>query len=227
MTRGGHRPGAGSPVNEDPKKHTVRLTDSEKDFIEFSRIKLIDLRKLKKSLLAILVMFIFSMPVNALTLKATVEYTVDSARVVAFQDTNITIPTNEFSGYMSDIFYYSNIEALKAGKLSAGIGFNRRLVPFYLGKKLAYYGVQTEDQPNKKFYYDLKGHLIKYEISTNNGAYPYKSICYDTNGKLLNIHLIVSANESFIFDENKNLIGHWLNNQCYDEKGNVTVTRHL
>ena len=36
MTRGGKRPGAGRPINKDPKKHTVRLTDSEKDFIDLN-----------------------------------------------------------------------------------------------------------------------------------------------------------------------------------------------
>ena len=106
MTRGGYRPGAGRPINKDPKKHTIRLTDSEKDFIEFSRIKLIDLRKLKKSLLVILAMLLLAMPGYPLTLKASVEYTVDNARVIAFQDTNISIPKSEFSGVLSDIYYY-------------------------------------------------------------------------------------------------------------------------
>jgi hypothetical protein len=228
MTRGGKRPGAGRPVNNDPKKHTIRLTDTEKDFIEFSRIKAIDLNKLKKSLLVVFAMFIFAMPVNALTLKTSVEYTVDSACLVAFENTNLTIPKSEFNSYTYDVFYYSNLEALKARKYSAGLGFTRKLVPFYTkGNVLTYYGVQTEDQPNKKFYYDLKGKLIKYEVSTFNGTYPYKNIAYDEKGKLLNIHLIVSEKESFIFDENKKLIGHWINNQCYDENGKLTVARHL
>ena len=109
MTRGGQRPGAGRPINKDPKKHTVRLTDSEKDFIDFSRIKLIDLRKLKKSLLIIFAMLIFAMPGYPLTLQASVEYTVDSARIVAFENTDLTISKSEFNGVLSDIYYYSNI----------------------------------------------------------------------------------------------------------------------
>lgn len=227
MTRGGSRPGAGRPVNNDPKKHTVRLTDSEKDFIDFSRIKLIDLRKLKKSLLVILTMFIFTMPGYSLTLKASIEYTVDSARIVAFEDTDLTISKSEFSGVLSDVFYYSNIEAIKAGRTSAGIGFTRKLVPFYdKNNKLSFYGVQTEDQPNKKLYYSPTGKLLKYEINTFKGVYPYKTIAYDTKGQLLNINLVVSDFEAFIFDKNKKLIAHWLNNKCYNEKGEVDLTKH-
>lgn len=226
MTRGGQRQGAGRPINKDPKKHTVRLTDSEKDFIDFSRIKLIDLRKLKKSLLVILAMFIFSMPGYSMTLKGGVEYTVDSARIVAFENTDLTIPKSEFIGLMSDIYYYSNIEAIKAGKLSAGIGFNRKLVPFYdKNNKLSFYGVVTEDQPNKKLYYSPTGKLLKYEINTFNGVYPYKTIAYNTKGQLLNINLVVSDHEAFVFNKEKKLIAHWLNNKCYNEKGEVDLTK--
>lgn len=226
MTRGGYRPGAGRPVNKDPKKHTIRLTDSEKDFIEFSRIKLIDLRKLKKSLLVILAMFLLSMPGYPLTLKASVEYTVDNARVIAFQDTNISIPKSEFSGVLSDIYYYSNIEAINAGRLTAGIGFSRKLVPFYdKNNKLSFYGVQTEDQPDKKLYYSPAGKLLKYELNTFNGVYPYKTIAYDTKGQLININLVVSDHEAFVFNKDKKLIAHWLYDKCYNEKGEVDLTK--
>lgn len=226
MTRGGYRPGAGRPVNKDPKKHTIRLTDSEKDFIEFSRIKLIDLRKLKKSLLVILAMLLLSMPGYPLTLKASVEYTVDNARVIAFQDTNISIPKSEFSGVLSDIYYYSNIEAINAGRLTAGIGFSRKLVPFYdKNNKLSFYGVQTEDQPDKKLYYSPAGKLLKYELNTFNGVYPYKTIAYDTKGQLININLVVSDHEAFVFNKDKKLIAHWLYDKCYNEKGEVDLTK--
>lgn len=226
MTRGGPRPGAGRPETKDPKIHTIRLTNSEKEFIEFSRIKKINLTKLKKSLLVLVAIFMLAMPANATTLKAGIEYTVDSARVVAFQDTDITIPTSEFSGVLSDIFYYSNIEAIKAGRNTAGIGFTRKLVPFYdKNNKLSFYGVQTEDQPNKKLYYSPTGKLLKYEINTFKGVYPYKTIAYDTKGHLLNINLVVSDNEAFIFNKDKKLIAHWLDNKCYNEKGEVDLTK--
>lgn len=228
MTRGGIRPGAGRP-HKNPKEaleHVLRVTASEKEFIEFSRIKKIDLTKLKKTLLAIVFIFIFSMPVSGYTLKGGVEYTVDSARVVAFQDTDLTIPKSEFSGILLDVFYYSNIEAIKAGKTTAGIGFTRKLVPFYdKNNKLSFYGVKTEDQPNKKLYYSPTGKLLKYELNTFNGIYPYKTIAYDTKGQLLNINLVISEHEAFVFDKNKNLIAHWLYDKCYNEKGEIDLTK--
>lgn len=226
MTRGGSRPGAGRPKIKDPKICPVKLTVTEKDFIEFSRIKKIDLAKLKKSLLAFLVMLLLSMPVFSETLKAGIEYTVDSARLIAFQNTDLTIPTKEFSGVLSDIYYYSNIEAIKNGQLKAGLGFSRKLIPFYdKNNKLSFYGVQTEDQPNKKLYYSPTGKLLKYEINTFKDVYPYKTIAYDTKGKLININLVISQNEAFIFNKDKKLIAHWLYDTCYNEKGEVDLTK--
>lgn len=181
---------------------------------------------MNKLLTLLFLILISSMPVNSEMLKASLEYTVDSARLVAFQDTNLTIPTKEFSGYISDIFYYSNIESIKNGKQNVGIGFSRKLVPFYdKHNKLSFYGVQTEDQPNKKFYYSPTGKLLKYEINTFNNIYPYKTIAYDTKGNLLNINLITSKDETFIFNKDKKLIAHWLYNTCYNEKGEIDLTK--
>ncbi|MBR2525065.1 hypothetical protein IKE67_01225 [bacterium] len=186
----------------------------------------INLEKLKNTLLIIFAMLFLSMPAYSLTLETGIEYTVDQARIVAFKDTELTIPTSEFSTYIYDIFYYSNIDAIKAGKLTAGIGFRRELVPFYNKKnKFIGYGVKTEDEPNKKFYYTIQGKLFKYEISTFNGTYPYKNIAYDEKGNFMNIHLFISEKESFIFDKDKKLLGHWLNDKCYDDKGDITLTR--
>ena len=226
MTRGGQRPGAGRPINKDPKKHTVRLTDSEKDFIDFSRIKLIDLRKLKKSLLVILALFIFVMPVNAEVFKLSAEYTVDEARIIAFDNSEMTIPVSEFNLDIFDNYYYTNITAIKAGKTIAGYGYKRKLVPFYdKHKKLSFYGVQSEYSPNKKFYYSPAGRLLKYEYNTFKGTYPYKTVAYDRKGRLTNINLIVSDNEVFIFNKNKKLIAHWVGDTCYNENGEIDLTR--
>ena len=183
---------------------------------------------MKKLFLVISVFLLCTMPVSAITLKGSVEYTVDTARAIAFENASYTIPTSEFNSYLLDIFYYSNIKAIKNGQYNISIGHSRRLVPFFSkNNKLLSYGVQTEDQPNKKYYYDLNGRLIKYEINTFNGTYPYKTTAYDKKGKLLNIHLLISEKESFIFDKNEKLLGHWLNDKCYNEKGKIILTRRL
>ncbi len=230
MTRGGKRPGAGRPqIN--PKEallHVLRVSSCEKDFIQFARLKKIDLIKLKKTLLVIFFLFIFAMPANAYTLKGGVEYTVDTARIAAFENISPEIPLSEIKHYLRDMFYFSNIEALNQGKLIAGLGFKRKLVPFYnKNKKLSFYGVQTEDEPEKKLYYSTSGRLLKYEINTFKGTYPYRTVAYDTKGRLISINFAVSENEAFIFDKNKKLIGHWIGNQCFDENGQKTITRRL
>ena len=226
MTRGGDRLGAGRPKVKPKEKlsHTVRLNDSEKDFILFSRAKKIDLTKLKKTLLVFATILFICMPVNAYTLQGGVEYTVDEARVVAFDNSPVKISKEEFSVNINDRFYFSSIGYIN-GRISEAVA--RKVVPFYENNKLSFYGVQYDQDPSKKYYYSPSGKLLKYEVNTFSGSYPYKTLAYDTQGKLLNINLVVSNQESFLFDKNKKLIGHWVNNQFYDANGNKDITRRL
>lgn len=225
MPKGGSRINAGRKIKLDEKlEFTKRLTKTENDFILFARDKKIDFAKLKKTLLVFATLFFICMPVNAYTLKGGVEYTVDKARIVAFDNAPQSINKNEFGAYLNDKFYFSSIGYIN-GNISVAVA--RKVVPFYDKGKLSFYGVQYDNGPGKKYYYSPKGKLLKYEINTFKGEYPYKTMAYDTQGKLLNINLVVSDHESFLFDKNKKLIGHWLNNQFYNSKGEKDITRRL
>ncbi len=225
MPKGGSRINAGRKIKLDEKlEFTKRLTKTENDFILFARDKKIDLAKLKKTLLVFATLFFICMPVNAYTLKGGVEYTVDKARIIAFDNAPQSINKNEFGAYLNDKFYFSSIGYIN-GNISVAVA--RKVVPFYDKGKLSFYGVQYDNDPSKKYYYSPKGKLLKYEINTFKGEYPYKTMAYDTQGKLLNINLVVSDHESFLFDKNKKLIGHWLNNQFYNSKGEKDITRRL
>ena len=225
MPKGGSRINAGRKIKlEEKLEFTKRLTKTENDFILFARDKKIDLAKLKKTLLVFATLFFICMPVNAYTLKGGVEYTVDKARIVAFDNAPQSINKNEFGAYLNDKFYFSSIGYIN-GNISVAVA--RKVVPFYDKGKLSFYGVQYDNDPSKKYYYSPKGKLLKYEINTFKGEYPYKTMAYDTQGKLLNINLVVSDHESFLFDKNKKLIGHWLNNQFYNSKGEKDITRRL
>ena len=226
MTRGGSRINAGRPAKAQKEKlnNTMRLNDTEKDFIIFSRVKKIDLAKLKKTLLVFVTLFFICMPANSYTLKGGVEYTVDKARIVAFDNAPQCINKSEFSAYLNDKFYFSSIGYIN-GNISVAVA--RKVVPFYDKGKLSFYGVQYDNDPSKKYYYSPKGKLLKYEINTFKGEYPYKTMAYDTQGKLLNINLVVSDHESFLFDKNKKLIGHWLNNHFYNAQGEKDIPRRL
>ena len=225
MPKGGSRINAGRKIKLDEKlEFTKRLTKTENDFILFARDKKIDLAKLKKTLLVFATLFFICMPVNAYTLKGGVEYTVDKARIIAFDNAPQSINKNEFGAYLNDKFYFSSIGYIN-GNISVAVA--RKVVPFYDKGKLSFYGVQYDDNPDKKYYYSPKGKLLKYEINTFKGEYPYKTMAYDTQGKLLNINLVVSSQESYLFDKNKKLIGHWINNQFYNTKGVKDITRRL
>lgn len=226
MPKGGSRINAGRKQRLNEKLEiTKRLTKTEDDFINFARLKNIDLKEIKKALLIIFAFLFICMPAHAYTLKGGVEYTVDSARIVAFDNTPLEISTKEFSKYDSDLYYFTAMDYL-SGKITEAVG--RKVIPFYeKNNKLSFYGVQYNNNPSKKYYYSPSGKLLKYEINTFSGSYPYKTLAYDTQGKLLNINLVVSDQESFLFDKNKKLIGHWVNNQFYDANGNKDITRRL
>lgn len=231
MTRGGSRINAGRPEKPLKEKlaHTMRLTGIEKDFIIFSRAKKIDLVKIKKTLAALVLLLFINMPANAVTLEASIEYTVDSARIVAFENTDLKISKSEFLNERYDPNFYNNtLVCIRSGATHDNFNRPRKIVPFYeKDGKLSFYGVQYDDTPAKKYYYSPAGTLLKYEVSNFNGTYPYKTMAYDIQGKLLNINLVVSPTESFLFDSKKNLLGHWLNNQFYDANGNLDITRRL
>ena len=231
MTRGGSRINAGRPAKPQKEKlaHLVRLTDTEKDFINFSRVKKIDLAKIKKTLAALALLCMLTMPAGALTLEASVEYTVDSARIIAFENTDLKIAKSEYLEERYDPYFYVNtMLCIRSGATHDDFQKPRKIVPFYeKDGKLSFYGVQYDDRPAKKYYYSPAGTLLKYEVSNFNGNYPYKTMAYDIKGNLININLVVSPTESFLFDSKKNLLGHWLNNQFYDEAGNLDITRRL
>lgn len=230
MGRGGVRNGAGRPQTN-PKEaleNVLRVTNSEKEFILFARGKKLDLRQIIKTLSALLLLVFLNMPANAMVLEARVEYTVDSARVVAFDNTELRIPKSEFYNDRYDPNFYNNtLGCIRSGITHDDFKRPRKIVPFYENNKLAFYGVQYDDMPAKKYYYSPTGILLKYEISNFTGAYPYKTMAYDTKGKLLNINLVVSATESYLFNANKDLIGHWINNQFYDANSNKDISRRL
>lgn len=225
MPKGGLRINAGRKIKLDEKLEiTKRLTKTEDDFINFARLKKIDLKEIKKTLLTVLTLFLFWMPAFSQTLTGGVEYTVDSARIVAFDNSPVKISKDEFKANLNDPFFYSNTGFIK-GTISEAVA--GKVVPFYENNKLSFYGVQYHTDKSKKYYYSPSGKLLKYEINTFKGEYPYKTLAYDTKGKLLNINLVVSSQESFLFDSNKNLIGHWINNQFYNAKGEKDIIRRL
>jgi hypothetical protein len=231
MTRGGKRINAGRPEKSTGKLiYTVRLNDSEKDFITFSRIKKIDLAKLKNTLITIFAFIFLTLPCNAMTLKTGIEYNVDSARNEAFENINYNLPESEYKEFSIDNNAIFNSYDVKNGHFHAGVvGVDsRKLVSFYKWNILVFYGVQYDNDLSRKYYYSPAGKLLKFDITTSNGKYPYKSLSYDAKGELISINFAVSPEKAYLFNSNKKLIGYWLNNQFYKPNGKKdNITRHF
>ncbi len=58
-----------------------------------------------------------------------------------------------------------------------------------------------------------------------NRKYPKKSIAYDNKGNLSSVMYTLKNHEQFVFDKNKKLIAHWIGNNCYNEQGELIMTR--
>ncbi len=88
------------------------------------------------------------------------------------------------------------------------------------------YAINYYNDPKHVWYYDKSGTLINTEIKTSL-SYPYRSYKYTPEGELVNMSMRVSENETFIFSPLGKLLGHWVNENCYDESGKVIMTRKI
>ena len=88
------------------------------------------------------------------------------------------------------------------------------------------YAVNYKNDPLHVWYYDKNGTLINTEERSSLN-YPYKSYKYTPDGELVNMALKKSETETFIFSPFGRLIGHWVGQNCYDENGNVIMTRKI
>lgn len=99
---------------------------------------------------------------------------------------------------------------------------DRKLAKFSDGS----YGVNYYDNPKYVWYYDKSGNLINTEIRTSQ-QYPYKTYKYDLDGALVTMTMRVSEDETFIFNPLGQLLGHWLGEKCYNDNGDVVMTRKI
>ena len=184
---------------------------------------------MKKTILTFLIALFIAMPVSALTLQGGIEYTVDSARIEAFNNIEKTISIDSFSHDLTDFLQYSNIENIKNGIFKLNAGYSRRLLPFYNNNgKLVAYGVCYDNNPERVLYYSTLGKLIKMEYNPNPDTYPHKNIAYDPKGRLYTVSLYVAPGELYNFDKNGDLIVHWIGNVAYNKNGKkLNITRRL
>ena len=174
---------------------------------------------MRKLCLSIIFCFIFFIS-SGFTIKAGISYTVNEARQIAFENVQQKIDINKYKEYFMDINFNKNQELLSKGKTKYK---NRILTKFSDGADCAY-GVRYLDNIYESFYYDKDGNLLYLDFTEKTG-YPNKTIAYDCNGVLDTITFNIKKKEQFIFNINKKLIAHWIGDNCYNEKGELIMTR--
>lgn len=172
-----------------------------------------------KNLLIIIVALFMALPASALILQGNAEFNAELAREETFNNINYALEPNAFRDYWSDPNYLSNYGALQNGKNKVE---NRYLALFSDGT----YGVRYANDPFHNYYYDSQGALFKVDVLNKPfDVYPHRSVAYNKYGAFKNATFVVSKTEQYLYDAQKKLMGHWVDNACYDEKGNVLMLR--
>ena len=136
-----------------------------------------------------------------------------------FNNIDYALGPNEFRDYWSDPNYMENYTSMKNGEHKVG---NRYLALFSDGT----YGVRYANDPYHNYYYDQNGSLFKFDVLNKPfNVYPHRSVAYNRFGAFKNATFVVSKDEQYLYDAGKNLMGHWVENACYDENGNVLMLR--
>ena len=177
-------------------------------------------RHTMKKLLITLLLFLIMLPAVAKTLTGGVVYTVESARKAAFEGIEYEISMEPFKKYMTDPGFISPAKT-EGGKPK--VSKRGRWITYFSDGG---YGVTYKNDSDVGYYYNYKGKLEMLEIDEKNkNAFPYLSKQYDINGKLLQVSQEVSERESYVFDTQKKLLAHWINQYGYNEKGELEKTR--
>ncbi len=173
---------------------------------------------MKKFLLIILTLF-WALPVSALILQGNAEINAEIAREETFNNVNYSLGSNEFKDFWTDPNHLANYSAMKAG--------NNKLADRYLAWfSDGTYGVRYKNDPYHNYYYDQNGKLFKVDVLNKPfNVYPHSSVAYNKYGVFKNATYVVSKYEQYLYDSNKKLMGHWVDNACYDNAGNVLMLR--
>ena len=173
---------------------------------------------MKKILITILLIMSI-LPAAAKTLTGGVVYTVESAREAAFEGIEYEISMEPFKKYMKDPGFIAaaNTEGGKPRVSKRG----RRVEYFSDGG----YAVRYRNNLLLAFYYDKKGVLIAIETG-NLQKFPFVSRKYKARGLLIHSILNVSKTEAYMYNADKKLQVHWVDDKCYDADGHIIMYRY-
>ena len=168
-----------------------------------------------KKILIIFFVLIFNCAFAQDTVKVGVKYNEARAKIEAFKDVQRKIEKDFFRDYLKDINYEENLELIeKKVYLLEG---KRSICPFYLRKSLLSYAIVYLNEPDRVYYYNVLGNLVKFDIIENK-TYPRRTFGYSRYGNLVSVAFEVDGDEQFIYDKKGNLIAHWSGSNMVDEK---------
>lgn len=174
---------------------------------------------MNKIITVFLVCLITCTPVFSKIITGGVEVSVEDAREEIFRTQKEPLNKENIINNFRDPNYSQNQSMLLKGITELK---DRKLGKFSDGS----YAVMYYNDRKNTYYYSQEGILTHNEIRSGI-EYPYKAYKYSTDGKLANISLKFSENETFIFTPAGKLLAHWIGENCYDENKNIIMTRKI
>ncbi len=168
-----------------------------------------------KKILFIFVIFCLNCSFAQEAVRAGIKYNEASAKIEAFKNVQRKIEKTFYKDYLKDKDYKENLDLIE--KKIYIVKNKRTICPFYFKKTLLAYAIVYVDMPNRVFYYNILGNLVKFDITENND-FPRKTFGYSRYGNLINVAFEADKDEQFIYDKNGKLIAHWSGNIMIDEK---------
>ena len=174
---------------------------------------------MKIKFLILFICFLFPLIADAKLLKATVVYTPEQAKQIAFEGVQKKIDMSPYSEYFFDKDYELHQKMIKKKKKY----YHWHSITVFLNDN-SYAFKNSKINSKIVFYYNNDGYLefIDFIIEKK---YPRKKISYTINGQLDRIVLDLKHNESYIFGADGDVF-HWIGNNCYNDKGEIVSTRY-
>lgn len=169
--------------------------------------------------IALLILVLIMLPAYGEVLTGGVKYSVQDAKIELQNNRPAAIDYFLTQNNFIDKNHKENYSALLKGSTK----LNDRILAIFSDGS---YAVNYTNDLKHVWYYDKDGSLINAEERTSL-EYPYGSYKYSPDGELINMSMRVSKEETFIFSPLGELLGHWIGENCYDENGNIVMTRKI
>ena len=184
------------------------------------------LAKMRGKLILLLCLFMLGLPTLAEPLKATVSYTEENARIEAFE--GVRPLSIKYAVGWDDPKYYFDLNA-KNDNVVCVEEYTAKfmnLIPF------KWVGVLYKDEQKKVYVYEKTGNTYKLVTTETIEKLPnglIRSLSYSQDGHLMSISLIfdLERKETFVFDENKKTIAHWIGEHGYDIRTKTDITSKI